>query len=196
MIHCPTYQSFEIDSTASFEPITLAEAKMHLRVDHDDEDDYINALIQAARVSCENYTEQHFVQKTIKEYHDDFPSTIYLRVPNVSSLTSIKYQDAESVEQTFASSKYEADLKSFTARVTPVSTESWPSAKDIFNAVTIEYLAGYTSADNVPMPVKQAMKLIIAKWYEYREDNLGRQNSKSLPSTAEALLNQYRVWVL
>ncbi len=38
------------------EPVSLAEAKLHLRVEHSDEDGYITALISSAREYAESFT--------------------------------------------------------------------------------------------------------------------------------------------
>jgi uncharacterized phiE125 gp8 family phage protein len=55
------------------EPLDLAEVKRHLRVEIDDDDDYIQALIAAAREYCEEYTHRAFLTQTWQLLLDHFP---------------------------------------------------------------------------------------------------------------------------
>ena len=53
--------SWQITVEPATEPITLVEAKAHLRVDFSDEDTYIDTLIVAARRYCEAYCNRVFI---------------------------------------------------------------------------------------------------------------------------------------
>lgn len=55
------------------EPITLAEAKNHLRVMCDDEDTYIETLITAARQYAENYQNRVYVLNDDSALAEDMP---------------------------------------------------------------------------------------------------------------------------
>ena len=55
------------------EPVTLFETKAQLRVDTDDEDVLLAAMIRAARVRCEQYTRRAFVTQTIRYTLDCLP---------------------------------------------------------------------------------------------------------------------------
>lgn len=194
MTTCATYQSHKILTEQDFEPVSLEEAKLHLRVDQSEEDAYITALINAARVSCENYTGVHFVRKTVKEYHAYFPYEFTLRVPNVDSVSTVAYIDENGDSQTFPTTNVDIDTESLQCRITVKDEYSWPSVDDVYNAVSIEYTVGYEDAASVPQPVKQAMLLMIGKWYQNREDDGGRLQIRKLPTASENLLNQYREW--
>ena len=71
------------------EPLALADAKAHCRVDHTDDDALITALIVAAREQAEHETGRALVTQTWELVHDAFPEAFVLRKPPVASVTSI-----------------------------------------------------------------------------------------------------------
>jgi len=184
------------------EPISLEEAKAHLRVDHDTDDALISMLIGAARQDCEEWTARAFVTQTWELVVDAFPTNeILIPRPPLQSITSIKYDDGDGFEQTLSSTEYVVDDVSQPGWVVPVTT-GWPSS--IFegiNAVRIRYVAGYATsgnspdnlADNVPGPIKAAIMLRLGQLYEHREDVIAGTTAVALPNGAEFLLRQYRV---
>ena len=52
------YRSLTRQTPPAVEPVTVAEAKAHLRVDISDDDTYIGTLITAAREWCEEYLDR------------------------------------------------------------------------------------------------------------------------------------------
>ena len=81
------------------EPMTLAEAKLHLRVDGTDEDDLITALIVAARRRAEHLLTRALITQTWELTLDEFPAAdIQLPKPGVLSIVSVKYLDSAGVE--------------------------------------------------------------------------------------------------
>jgi hypothetical protein len=65
------------------EPLTLEEAKNHLRVDADiDEDDaLINNLIAAARQDCEKFQNRAYITQTWELWLDAWPEKDYIELP-------------------------------------------------------------------------------------------------------------------
>lgn len=154
----------------SVEPISLTEAKLHLRVDHSDDDGLIDILRQAARETVELHTNRSLITQTRVIKLDNFPcfGVIKLTHGPVQSLTSITYIDSDEQTQPLASSEYWEDLDSNIPRIT-VKT-SWPATYDKPNAVTITYDAGYgDEGTDVPAKLRQAMLLIIGHLYENRQ---------------------------
>jgi uncharacterized phiE125 gp8 family phage protein len=187
------YSKVSVEPTV--EPITLVEAKLHLRVDHSEEDDIINILRQAAREIVELHTNRSLITQTRVIKLDNFPyfDTIKLTYGPVLTLTSITYDDDDDANQTLASSLYWTDLDSNIARI--VVKDSWPSTYDKPNAVQITYDAGYgaTGAD-VPAPLKQAMFLILAHLYENRQQVIvsgSPTGALEIPFGASVLMNTY-----
>lgn len=125
------------------EPIHLDEAKAHLRVDYTDEDALITALITAAREAVEQYTGRTLVRQTRRMVLDAFPEVIALRSSPLRAVESITYVDTDGVTQTLAASGYRVDDVSGVPRIMPAYGESWPSTRDVTNAVVVTYSAGW-----------------------------------------------------
>lgn len=179
----------------SVEPITLVEAKSHLRVDHTDEDDIIDILRQVAREMVEKHTNRSLITQTRVIKLDCFPwgDTLRLTDGPVSSLTSIYYDDDADANTLLASSLYWTDFDSNIPRVRVKS--SWPSTYDKPNAVRITYVAGYgADGASVPQPLKQAMFLILGHLYENRQQVIvsgSPTGALEIPFGANALMSPY-----
>jgi uncharacterized phiE125 gp8 family phage protein len=183
----------ELITAPTLEPITLAEAKAHLRVVSADEDALISSLVLAARERAEIYTERALLQQTWEVSLDVFPTgDIRLPLLPLLSVVSVKYYDTDGVEQTLDVSEYYEDAKSKPARIVPVS--NWPATKDRPNAVTITIEAGYgETADKVPQVIKQALLLMVGDMYENREETVVGTIVSTLPLTADRLLRPFRL---
>lgn len=182
------------------EPITLADAKLHLRVDdingsHPD-DAYITALVQSARIVAEHHTQRSIAaEQTLEMALDDFPSSdcIVLERPPVQSVISVKYTDGNGVEQTFSASSYELSTYGNLSRLQLVYAATWPTTRVQRDAVRIRYVAGYSAA-TLPRSLRQAMLLLIGHWYANREAvNIGNITTE-LPLAASTLLGTRKVW--
>jgi uncharacterized phiE125 gp8 family phage protein len=179
------------------EPVTLAEAKAHLRVDDTTEDAYISALITAARVHAESHTERQFITATYQLRLDEFPrrcsDIVRLPRPLLIAVSAIAYTDEDGVAQTLDPSLYQVDAASLPGRVMPAYGAVWPTTQEILNAVTITFTAGYGAAAAVPLPIKHAIKLLASHWFENREPVVVGTITSEVPMTVKALLGPYRV---
>lgn len=126
------------------EPLTVAEAARHLRVDADDPGySDISALITAARQSVEQYLNASIVVQEHTLTLDAFPqATIALPNGPVLSITSVQYVDTDGATQTLASGKYKLTSYTLEDYLTPAFGESWPTTRDERGAVTVTYQAG------------------------------------------------------
>lgn len=182
------------------EPVTLTEAKAHLRVDVSSDDTLITSLIVAAREHVESYTGRALISQTWDLFLDGFPDCeIELPRARVQSITSVTYTDANGDAQTWAAAKYQADSKSEPARLKPAYGESYPSTRaDTFNTVTVRFVAGYgDDAADVPQLIKNGMLFLIAHLYENREAVMGTSFQGFLaeaPLGVKALLYPFKVF--
>lgn len=186
------------------EPVTLADAKAHLRVDITEDDDLIDSLIVAARDYVERRSGLSLVTQTWKLYLDRWPraafefwpwpapgSTILLPRHPVQSVTSLQWLDAGGTTNTVAGSDYSLDVASRPARIRPVVGKSWPATSLApQGGVVVAFVAGFASAALVPATLRQAMLLLIGTWYRSREDEqVDRQiRSIELAKGLDALL--------
>lgn len=185
-----------LQTAPAVEPVTLIEAKAHLRVATTDDDTYITTLISVARKHVETITNRALINQTWDYFLDDFPvkDRIVIPLSKLSSVTSVKYTDSDNVQTVFASSSYIVDAYTDPGQIVLAYGASWPSyTPRPINAVEIRLVAGYgAAASAVPEPIKQAMLLLIAHWFENRE-MLSDVNMKEIPETVNALLWPYRV---
>ena len=176
------------------EPLTLAQAKEHLRATTSDEDALIAMLIRAARRQAESLTHRRLVTQTWDWVLDEFPEwCVELPYPPLQSVTSVKYIDTAGVEQTLAGSSYQVDAKTQPGRLMPAYGAVWPSTRtETFNAVTVRLVCGYGLAGAVPEDIKAAMLLMIGHLNEHREE-VSDFETFEVPRAAEHLLAPYRV---
>ena len=133
--------------------------------DHDSE---LTDLALAAITLLERASGRLFLTRTVTWTLDEFPNEECLEVPlpPLASITSIQYYDTDDVQQTWASSKYNVST-STPGRIEPTESESWPTTKNKFEAVTIVFSAGYGATEStVPAGIRQAIKLCIKYWFE------------------------------
>ena len=167
-----------ITTARALQPVTLAEAKLHLRVDISDDDALITALIIAATDDAEHLMNRAILpqtwQLTMDSWGDDATpgttSAIYLPRPTVTSITSVKYlQAGDGVLTTMSGSDYVlAAADPYIARVVPAYGKYWPAARAMPEAVRIQFVAGYVDAASVPEAIKAWIKLRIGSLYEHR----------------------------
>lgn len=140
----------------SVEPLSLQEAKDHLRVEIPDNDAYITALCQAARLYAEVYLAARgpLVASTFLLTVDHFPQRIrshrwvqegFFRLPRdpLISVQSITYLDQNGVPQLLDPSVYLVDAQSQPGRITLAFGQTWPDTYEVANAVTVQFVAGY-----------------------------------------------------
>ena len=183
-----------LDTAPALEPITLAEAKAHLRITSTDDDVYITTLITVAREWAETYTARALITQTWDWTLDGFPAEPRVPKPELQSILSINYVDTDGDSQLLAASKYQVDISYKPARVMPAYGEAWPATRSQFNAVTVQFKAGYgDSASDVPAAIRQAMLLIIGELYERREDAIVGVPISKVHLAAENLAADYRI---
>ena len=151
-------------------PVTLDEAKKHVRLDLDLDDVEITQMLDAAVEYAQKFQGRQYLTATIDEYFDCFPRNVLeLELAPVQSITSITYLDTAGDSQTWASASYQSDLKKSTVRIKPVPGETWPLTENgRMNAVTVRYVAGYGNMAQVPRDIKNGFLMLLADLYENR----------------------------
>ena len=172
------------------EPITLTEAKAHLRVDVDADDTLITSQIKAARMHCEAFTRRAFVTQTLDLALDAWAAgNLELWRPPLQSVTSVTYTDADGNATVLDAANYEVDTYDGRIRFT-----SLPAATlRHMSGVVIRYVAGYGDAEDVPEIIKQAILLTLGDLYLFRESSI-TQAVNEIPLSAQMLLWPVRSW--
>lgn len=162
--------SVRVTSEPAAEPVTVAEAKAYLRIDHDDEDDLFTEWIKAARAEVEAWCGRSLVTQTRQLKLDCFPGrAIELPYPPVQSVSSVAYVDTAGDTQTWGASNYVVDLHSLPPRLDAAYGIAWPTTRDEVGAVAVTYVAGYGAASAVPSGIKLAIKSLVGDFHEHRE---------------------------
>lgn len=181
------YRSLRRLTDPASEPLTLAETKSHLRLEHSDDDTLVNTLIQAAREFVEEYLDQTLITTQWEMSFDKFPAEIELPRPPASTASgytsvSLTYNDDNGNVITLPTSDYRVDNKSIPGVLRPKYAESWPAYRLDHNSITVTWYAGYgENGSDVPRRIRHAMLMLITHLYENRSSVLVGQGFSAMP---------------
>lgn len=161
-------------------PVSVADLKKHMVIDHASDDDLIESYLQAAIAEIDpphGILGRAMVEQTLTAYLTGFSSIIRLPYPPLISVESVKYTDSDGAEQTVDSDTYEVITGSEPGYISLLDGESWPTDLDeIEFPVFIEYKAGYETAVDgdtrtitVPHGIQIYIMLLVAEMYKERE---------------------------
>lgn len=188
---------------STVEPVSLSDMKEFSRVDGDDpaHETTLNTLIGAATEHIQQATGRQFVQATFDLTLDGFPVSLPIYVPRspLASVTSIKYRDLNSVEQTLDPDDYIVHADRQPGLIEPAT--SWPATAIREDAVTVRFVAGYAAggspsdpAANVPARAKTAIMQLASHWFEHREAVYVGASAVEVPLHVGRLINGLKVW--
>lgn len=166
--------SLLITSTGAVLPLSLADAKKHLRVDHTDDDGSISQMVDAAFDMIERRTGRAFRELSGQLKLRGFPEggdPIYVPRPSLKAVSSITYKDQNNSSQTLSGSAYQVLTAAVPGQVVPVYGTSWPAALDHPESVVVTFTAGTAIC---PASIVQAAKLFID--LEYHEHDANQAN--------------------
>ena len=193
--------ALNLTTAPAAEPVSTAEAKTHLRIDVSDDDTYIDTLVVVARLYAESFTNRALIDQSWELKLDRFPASgpIMIPMPPLDSITSIQYVDSAGDTQTWTSTKYTATTPTGPMAspgiVVPAYGETYPTTRDVIDAVTITFKAGYgTASTDVPAGIVHGIKTLVAHMYENRQDVVINVNALEVPRTTDFLLLPYKVW--
>ena len=185
--------TIEVVTEPTWEPVTLDEAKLFARVDINDDDALITALIVAARHEAEVECHRTISQKTMAIKLPRFCTIFNLALPPIISVSSIKYYDTSNDLQTVSTDDYQSYVHKDGGVIMLKEGASWPSSVyDRPDAVIVTYVAGYASASVVPENIKTYIKIMVSTMYDVRESEVvGTITSKT--NFVPRLLDKHRL---
>ena len=162
------------------EPLSLFDAKLHLRVDITDDDALISALISSVRQYAETITRRAFIQQTWQYVIDSFPGPTLTGVPwgktftlpqhaieieksRVQQVTAINYLDMSGNLQVMPAAQYVVDYSSEPCRITPVFGQIWPIPMPQIGACNVQFVAGYAA----PVTFSGSTMAVQGTWKPY-----------------------------
>jgi uncharacterized phiE125 gp8 family phage protein len=176
------------------EPISLAEAKAFLRVEHNDDDATIGALMSGARIHIEAQTRRALMTQTWRLTRDVWPASgvLPLLPAQLRALVAVRVYDADSNVQTVLPASFGIDKIAAPAVLT-FERGALPAPGRIAGGIEIDIEAGYGAAADVPEPLRHAIRLLVAHWYENRALISASGEIASVPASVASLIAPYRV---
>jgi len=192
------YRSLRTLTQPVVEPVSLAEAKAHCRIDSDADDFYIVSLITAAREWVETYMDEALIHQQLVMRLDGFPAEIELpRPPMATSGTATAVSvtftsDVSGVTAALSSSTYRIDRDTKPGVIRNTYGGAWPGHLTDYNSVTVTWWAGRgESGSSVPQGVRNAILMLVGHFYERRlAADSGSLNDT--PYGVKALLDAHR----
>ncbi|MFN3888982.1 MAG: head-tail connector protein [Beijerinckiaceae bacterium] len=173
------------------EPVGLDEMKAWLRVDGASEDEVVGALIASARLVVESLTRRVLIAQTWRLAFDAWPhGSVTLPFSPVRSVT-IRVYDASGASSILPPGGYA--LEPYGGDVRLRLSDTPPPPGRAASRVEIDIEVGFAAdAGGVPAPLRQAMRLLVARWYENRGDVEADADMTRTPASIAALVSPYR----
>ena len=203
----------KVTTEPTIEPISIEEAKEHLRLDDDIDDIPVLTFIKAARLYVEKFTGRSLITRTVQQFLDTSAATldplyegmrtgvlarpyanyIELAASPVISVTSVNYYNDSDTQSTWATSNYYVDNVSDLGRIYLRDGGTFPTDLRAANGLEINYTAGFgTARSDIPSDLKLAMLQYMTFAYEHRGEQEGNA-PPMLPKILNTLLSPYKI---
>ncbi|MBA4203373.1 head-tail connector protein [Pannonibacter phragmitetus] len=184
-----------VTSPPAVEPVSVAELRAQVRLVHTQEDALLEHYIKAARQHVEALTRRALITQTLQVMLDAWPAGRAVRLPvgPVQDVLAVNLMDGDGVPQPLPSGAWR-----FYRGSEPGSLRAAPGMGPVepVNGIQIEFIAGYgPNGSSVPEPLRQAILLLAAHWYENREASVEFGNG-TMPQALDRLLSTYRLVLL
>ena len=173
------------------EPVTLAEAKANMRIDHDSEDELISSLIRAAREEVEASTCVTMIDQSWRLAVDELPASNMLRLRRgpVREIVAVTIYGADGEASLVDPSDYQLDAISNPARL---HFSERPADLRAMNGIEVDFVAGHGEAGtDVPDLLKRAVLTLVAHWFEFRASFGAKHQPVSLPDAYRRMIATY-----
>jgi uncharacterized phiE125 gp8 family phage protein len=177
------------------EPVSVAEAKAHMRIDGTAEDILIGSLIVTSRLHVEAGIGLALVTQSWSWFLDAWPRSHILKLPlrPVQSIGAVRLYDESGAVTTAAADTYFLDGTAAPARLVRQGARAWPKPARVANGIEIAFTAGFgNAAADVPEPIRHAILLLVAHWHEHRSPLEVGPLAQPPPDMVEQLLKPYR----
>jgi len=174
------------------EPLTLEEAKAFLRVDASDDDALITTLIKTARLHVESQTQLALITQNWRMVLDCWPAhgRIAVRPGPLKAITATRIYDFDGRVRTVDTQAFVLDIGAAVLAFVPWAM---PMPTRIAAGIEIDIAVGFgDAASDVPESLRQAIRLLVAHWYENR-GIVAADSRATVPASVAALTAPYRM---
>jgi len=175
------------------EPLSVADAKSFLRVEHSDDDAIIASLISAARNHVEALTRSGLITQTWRLVLDRWPDggRIRPRIGPLRALTAARVFNAAGEASAIDTEIFVIDKAAWA-----IASPSWslPVPGRSVAGIELDLQVGFGAAgSDVPPVLLQAIRTLVAHWYENRGLIAIGQSVAMMPASVNAMISSYRV---
>jgi uncharacterized phiE125 gp8 family phage protein len=189
------HDALELLEAPATTPVTLAEVKDQLRVEHTDDDSLINRLISVAvaYTDVQGALGHAMISQKWGQWVDANPAQyVKLMLGPVIQVDAVKYYDTNGTLQTDTLSNYEIYGTEFAKTIGPKEGFNWPVTEDRPDAIRIETTIGYgADTTDVPQTLRHALMMLIGHWYDNRETTMMDELS-NVPYGFDMLIDMHR----
>lgn len=180
-----------LTSAPSIEPVTLADIKAHLRIEGTSEDVVLSSLALTSRLHIETALGLALTAQRWMLTLDAWPASgvLYLPIRPLLSVDAVRVLPASGAAAVLHPSTYVVDTTGWRGRIVRAFGADWPCPSKAANGIEIDMTAGFgAAAGDVPAPIRQALLLLVAHWYERRDPiDIGAKET-SVPAAVSNLL--------
>jgi uncharacterized phiE125 gp8 family phage protein len=174
------------------EPVTVPEMRAWLRLDDAAEDALVASLIKAARLAVETAARRVLIESRWRAVLDAWPAGRVVRLPlsPVIAVDTVEVRDAAGGAHALTAGAYRIAVASDPARL--IIDTSAPEPGITPGGIAIDFRAGFgAAAAAVPEPLRHAVRLLVARWFEHRGDDAEPARA-ALPDDVLTLVSPYR----
>ncbi len=187
--------SLVMTSGPALEPVSLAEAKAHLRVDGTAEDALIQSLIVTSRLHIEAALGLALITQSWSYFLDRWPKGGRLVLPlgPVAAISHVRVWNEEGGSESLALSGFLLDGHGMPPRLVALAGALPLTPGRVANGIEVGFTAGFGAAStDVPATIRHALLLLVAHWYEHREPVEIGVGVNAVPAMVSDLLAPYR----
>ncbi|KAA5805270.1 hypothetical protein F1654_04630 [Alkalicaulis satelles] len=182
-------------------PVSVAEARSWLRVGHEDEDELIAALLDAACARVEHLTGRVLIARSFRETLDAWPASrvsflsgaVRVAAGPLISVEAVRIYDAQGAAKAWSPDEYRVETGTDPGRIIPLAPYALPRPGRRAGGIEIDFTAGYgAEPDDVPAPLREAVLRLVSESYGGRHAPEARRGEAGLPEGVAHLIRPYR----